>query len=66
MIRLTDLNGKEYILNSDLILKIDSVPETRITLTTGEKYLVKESNKDIVNKIIEFRKKIYLEIRRDI
>lgn len=66
MIRLTDLNGKEYILNSDLILKIDSVPETRITLTTGEKYLVKESNNEIVKKIIEFRRKIYLEIRRDI
>lgn len=37
MIRVTDLNGRKYILNSDLIVRIDSVPESRILLTTGEK-----------------------------
>lgn len=66
MINLTDLSGKNYILNSDLILKIDSVPETRIILTTGEKYLVKESTENVLEKIIEFRRNIYPEIRRDI
>lgn len=59
MINLRDLSNKEYVLNSDLILKIDSVPETRITLVSGEKYLVKESVNQVLEKVIEFRKNIY-------
>ncbi|HGM3507970.1 TPA: flagellar FlbD family protein [Clostridioides difficile] len=58
MIRVTDLNGRSYILNSDLIVRIDSVPESRILLTTGEKNLVKESVDEIVNKVIKYKRKI--------
>ncbi|MCC0683546.1 flagellar FlbD family protein [Clostridioides sp. ZZV15-6383] len=58
MIRLTDLNGRIYILNSDLIVRIDSVPESRILLTTGEKNLVKESVDEIVDKVIKYKRKI--------
>ncbi|AXU48589.1 MULTISPECIES: flagellar FlbD family protein [Clostridioides] len=58
MIRVTDLNGRSYILNSDLIVRIDSVPESRILLTTGEKNLVKESVDEIVDKVIKYKRKI--------
>ena len=58
MIRVTDLNGSKYILNSDLIVRIDSVPESRILLTTGEKNLVKESVDEIVDKVIKYKRKI--------
>ncbi|HBG5345455.1 TPA: flagellar FlbD family protein [Clostridioides difficile] len=58
MIRVTDLNGRSYILNSDLIVRIDSVPESRILLTTGEKNLVKESVDEIVNKVVKYKRKI--------
>ncbi|EIJ0736602.1 flagellar FlbD family protein [Clostridioides difficile] len=58
MIRVTDLNGRKYILNSDLIVRIDSVPESRILLTTGEKKLVKESVDEIVDKVIKYKRKI--------
>ena len=58
MIRVTDLNGRKYILNSDLIVRIDSVPESRILLTTGEKNLVKESVDEIVDKGIKYKRKI--------
>ena len=58
MIRVTDLNGRKYILNSDLIVRIDSVPESRILLTTGEKNLVKESVDVIVDKVIKYKRKI--------
>ncbi len=58
MIRVTDLNGRIYILNSDLIVRIDSVPESRILLTTGEKNLVKESVDEIVDKVIKYKRKI--------
>ncbi|WP_176480939.1 flagellar FlbD family protein, partial [Clostridioides difficile] len=36
MLSVTDLNGRKYILNSDLIVRLDSVPKSRIPLTTGE------------------------------
>lgn len=58
MIRVTDLNGRSYILNSDLIVRIDSVPESRILLTTGEKNLVKESVNEIVDKVVKYKRKI--------
>ncbi|VIF93354.1 flagellar protein FlbD [Clostridioides difficile] len=58
MIKVTDLNGRSYILNSDLIVRIDSVPESRILLTTGEKNLVKESVDEIVDKVIKYKRKI--------
>ena len=58
MIRVTDLNGRKYILNSDLIVRIDSVPESRILLPTGEKNLVKESVDEIVDKVIKYKRKI--------
>lgn len=60
MIRVTDLNGRSYILNSDLIVRVDSVPESRILLTTGEKNLVKESVNEIVDKVIKYKRKIYV------
>lgn len=59
MIKLTDLSNNKYMLNCDLILKIDSVPETRITLVSGEKYLVKESVDQVVEEIIQFRRHIH-------
>ena len=58
MIRVTDLNGRKYILNSGLIVRIDSVPESRILLTTGEKNHVKESVDEIVDKVIKYKRKI--------
>lgn len=60
MITLHGLNGVEFLLNEDHIEKIEEVPETVITLGNGKKYLVKESNEEVVRRIIEFKKKIYL------
>lgn len=60
MIKLVGLDGKEYILNADHIEKLEEVPETIITLTNGKKYLVKESNDEVVKKVIEYKRKIYV------
>lgn len=59
MIRLKALNKKEFYLNEDNIEKIEEVPETLITLTNGKKYIVLESTQEVVDKIIEFKKKIF-------
>lgn len=59
MIKLTGMNHKEFIINSDNIEKIEEVPETVITLMNGNKYLVEETADEVIDKIILFKKRIY-------
>jgi flagellar protein FlbD len=59
MIWLTGLNQKEFVLNSDLIEKIEEVPESMITLTNGKKYLVTESVEEIIKKVVKYKRGIY-------
>ncbi|MCX7661260.1 MAG: flagellar FlbD family protein, partial [Candidatus Omnitrophica bacterium] len=52
-------DNKEILVNIDLIQYVEARPDTIITLTTGEKLIVKESPQEIISKIIEFKKKIF-------
>lgn len=58
MIELTKLNDKKFTLNSDLIETVEEVPDTSITLTTGKKFMVKESRIEVKNKVIEYKRGI--------
>ncbi len=60
MIMLTSLNGKEFCLNSDLIYKIAQSPDTIITLTDGKVIRVKDTIDEIINKTVEFRRRVFL------
>ncbi|WP_294155107.1 flagellar FlbD family protein [uncultured Clostridium sp.] len=60
MIDLTAMNNKELILNADHIEKIESVPETLITLTNGRKYLVLETLDEVKNKVITYKRRIFV------
>ena len=51
MISLTRLSGVEFVINSDLIERVDKTPDTVITLTTGSKYVVAESLGAVVAEI---------------
>jgi len=64
MIKLTHLNKKEFVLNSDLILYIEETPDTLILLTTGEKILVKESVDRVVELVVGFKRKLYDGVTR--
>jgi len=58
MIEVVGINGEAFLINAALIEKIEFIPETKITLTTGKYYLVKDKKEDIVNKIIMYNQKI--------
>lgn len=60
MIKLTGLDEKEFVINSDQIEKLIEIPQSVITLVNGNKYIVKESNDEIIDKIIEYKRKIYI------
>ncbi len=59
MIHLTRINHLPLVLNSDLIEHIEATPDTVISLTNGQKFLVLESSDDVISRIIEFRRLIF-------
>lgn len=58
MIFLTHLNGEAFVLNSEYIEIVESRPDTVITLFNGKKHIVKESVDDVIERVIEYRKKV--------
>lgn len=63
MIRVTRINHSPLILNSDLIEHMETTPDTVISLTNGQKYVVLEAAEDIVEKVVDFRRRLYSEIK---
>ena len=58
MIQLTRINHLPLVLNSDLIEHLESTPDTVISLTTGQKMVVRETVEEVVRRVIEFRRLI--------
>jgi flagellar protein FlbD len=54
MIKLTKINGTECFLNHTLIEIIEESPDTCITMSNGNRYLVLDSGQQIQEKIIAF------------
>ena len=59
MIELTRINGVAFSLNPELIEIIETTPDTVITLTTGRKFIVKESRQEVKNLVKLYRKDIF-------
>ncbi len=58
MIRLTRINHVPLVLNADLIEHVETTPDTVISMTNGQKFVVLESTGDVIRKVIEFRREI--------
>ena len=58
MIRLTRLNGEEFILNAEMIREVESTPDTIITLASGQKLIVRESLEAVSDAVIEYKRTI--------
>jgi len=54
MITVTRLNGKQFVINADLIKVVEENPDTTLRLTTGDTLIVKESMKTVVELSIEY------------
>lgn len=57
MILITDLLGRKQYINSDLIQEILLNPDTMILFINGNRIRIKDTAEDLIEKIIEFRKK---------
>lgn len=58
MIEVTRLRGAKIIINAELIECVEETPDTVITLTSGKKLVVSESGKEIVDLVINYKRKI--------
>jgi len=56
LIKLHRLDGHEIVLNEELIETIQSVPDTLITLTTGNKLVVKESVDAVISLVQSYQR----------
>jgi flagellar protein FlbD len=53
------------VINGELVEMIEQTPETLITMTTGKKFVVKESVEEIVDKIKVYKKELCLPIIKE-
>lgn len=58
MILLRKFNNESFYLNCNLIERIESNPDTVITLVDGKTLRVIESEEDVVERIIAYQKEI--------
>jgi len=58
MIQLTKLNQTPISLNAIYIERIESIPDTVVTLLSGKKVHVLESVEEVTNKMTTFYQKI--------
>lgn len=54
MIAVTKLSNQNVVLNAELIKFVESTPDTLITLTTGDRVLVKETMDEVIRRVIEY------------
>ncbi len=59
MIRIIRFDGKNIFLNAEWIQSVEETPDTVITLTTGEKILVKNSAEEVVAAFKAYKSDIF-------
>lgn len=62
MIKLTKLNGDPFVLNCDHIVTIDIIPDSKITLANKEFFIVKEDVDEIIDKVIDYNRRIHQRV----
>ena len=60
MIKVSKLNGKTFIINALYIETIEAFPDTTITMTNGNKYIVKENEEQVLELISKFYQSVNL------
>ena len=55
MIQATRLNGSSIYINAEIIETIEKTPDTILTLTSGKKYVVKDSIEELIKRFIKYQ-----------
>ena len=60
MIKLTRLDGEPFVLNAELIRYVESKPDTFITLTSGDRIIVREDVDEVMDRTVRYQQSKYL------
>jgi flagellar protein FlbD len=60
MIQLTRLGGDVLLVNAELLKYVESLPDTYLTLTTGDRLVVVESPDEVLRRVIEYHRSKHL------
>lgn len=60
MIKLTRLDGEAFVLNAELIRYVEARPDTYVTLSGGERVIVRESMDEVVARALEYQRAKHL------
>jgi flagellar protein FlbD len=60
---LTRLNGPRFAVNPDLLERVDTTPDTVLTLLDGTKYVVLETVEEVISQVRAFRASVIAEAR---
>lgn len=58
MIKLTKLNGQQFVVNAELIRFVESRPDTYVTLTSNDRFLVRETVEEVVKRSIAYSRAV--------
>ena len=58
MIRVTRLNGREFVVNAELIQYVEETPDSVVTLMNKEKIVVKEPADEIIRRVVAYHRSI--------
>lgn len=58
MIQFTKINEDIILINPDLIEFVEFIPESKINMNNGKYHVVSETKEEIMEKVVEYRKKI--------
>ena len=58
MIEVTRLNGEHFYLNPHQIEFIEKTPDTIVSLASGRKVVVKDATEGLIDRILDYRRKL--------
>lgn len=59
MLEVTRLNGSIYYLNPDMMMFVEATPDTVITLTSGDKVMVKETPQQLRDQFMALKQEMF-------
>jgi flagellar protein FlbD len=59
MVLLTRLDGREVLVNDDLVVTVEHTPDTVIHLMTGDRIVVREKLGDVLENVVKFRRRVF-------
>ena len=55
MISVTRLNGEKLVINAEMIVTVETTPDTVVNLVGSKKYLLKESAQEVIDLVVSYR-----------